>query len=177
MNKSVGKETIFKQRAEKLAVSKVVESQPAGTLEVLLFALSNERYALESIYIKEVYPTRELTFLPSVPLFVKGVINVRRKIYSVVDLRKLFNLAEKGDGDGGRVIILEKDRMAFGLFAEEVLGMRTLFPEDLQPPLPSMTGIHEELVKGVTDDCVVLLDGQKILNSSTLVVEQKAAAN
>ena len=62
--------------------------------------------------------------------------------------------------------------MAFGILAEEILGIKAEYHHDLQKPLPSMTGILLEFVKGITKEKVVVLDGSKLLNSSTLVVEQ-----
>jgi purine-binding chemotaxis protein CheW len=169
---TITKEAIFKARAEALALAEVKEESKQGALELALFSLSKERYAIESIFIREAYPLKGLTVLPCVPAFVKGVIQVRRKIYSVIDLRILFDLRITPNENLGKVLIIEKDKMAFGIFVEEILGVTTLFANELQLPLPSMTGVHHEFVKGISKDYIVVLDGNKLLNSSTVVVEQ-----
>lgn len=169
---ATNKEAIFKARAEALASGGVKEESKQGALELVLFSLSKERYAIESIYIREVYPLKEITPLPCVPSFVNGVIQVRRKIYSVIDLRILFDLIIMPSQNPGKVLIIEKDKMAYGIYVEEILGVKTAFLNELQPPLPSMTGVHLEFVKGITKDYIVVLDGSKLLNSSTIVVEQ-----
>lgn len=164
------KEEIFRARAETLAAGGKQQEYKQGAIETVLFSIAKERYAIESIYIREAYSLKELTKLPCVPPFVVGVIQVRRKIYSVIDLRKLFDL--RIQESAAKALILEKEKMAFGILVEEVLGMKDVYPSELQQPLPSMTGILLEFVKGITKDKIVVLNGSAILNSSSLIVEQ-----
>jgi purine-binding chemotaxis protein CheW len=74
------KEAIFKARALALASGGIQKEHEQGDFETVLFSISNERYSIESIYIREVYTLKELTPLPCLPSFVMGVIQVRRKI-------------------------------------------------------------------------------------------------
>lgn len=166
------KEEILKERAQALASGGIKQEDKQGALPLVVFTLAKEQYAIESTYVREVYSLKELTYIPCVPSFVKGVIQVRRKIYSIIDLRILFDLSRVQRDKESKALILEQDNMAFGIIVEEIKGVASLFASELQQPLPSMTGIHLEFVKGISKDCLVVLDGRKLLNSSTVVVEK-----
>ena len=166
------KDILLKARSVKLAQIEEKAVKRVDGLNVVLFLLSGELYAVESQFVDEVFPIKEITALPAVPNFVLGVIQVRRKVYSVVDLRHLLGIPAKQNEENSRAIILKSPATAFGLLANEVLGMRTIANEELQPALPSMHGIYLEFIKGITPDRVVVLDGERILSTSTLIVSQ-----
>lgn len=166
------KEAILKARSEKLAQTVIKSDALEGALNVLLFSLSGEIYGIESRFVDEVYPVKELVSLPSVPNFVSGLIQVRRKVFSIIDLRHLFGIAPSSNESNGKAIILKGAEMSFGLWTNEVLTMRWIPLSDLQPALPSMQGVYLEFIKGITNDRVVVLDGDKLLNTLTLVVSE-----
>jgi purine-binding chemotaxis protein CheW len=164
---------ILRDRARALA--RRVESAPAAEvmLEVLEFNLADERYAVETRFVREVHPLKELTPLPCTPAFILGIVNVRGRILPVLDLRKLFDLPEKGLTDLHRVILVRGDDLELGLLADITLGVRSLPIASLQPSLPTLTGIREEYLKGVTSERLVVLDLARILADPKLVVDEE----
>ena len=116
----------------------------------------------------------ELTPLPGTPLFVAGIINVRGQIVSVVDLKKFFDLPAKGLTDLNTVIILSDGHMQFGLLADAVAGVRRIPLLEMQPPLPTLTGIRQEYLQGVTGQRLVILDAAKILADPRVIVREEA---
>lgn len=128
------------------------------------FRLATEKYGLESAFVREVYPLKELTPLPGVPPFVLGIVNVRGQILSVIDLKKFFNLPEKGLGQLNKLIILRKKQMEFGILADEILGARSVALDAIQAPPPTVSGVGAEYLRGVTSERVILLDAEKILS-------------
>lgn len=163
---------ILKARARELAMP--VGREGAGaTLEVLEFLLSFESYAIELSWVVEAYPLRDLTPLPGTPPFVLGIINVRGRILSLIDLRVFFDLPQKGLTNLNRVIILRSGEMEFGILADEIIGTRSIPLAELQPPLPTLTGIREEYLKGVTRERTALLDGEKLLGDRKIVVNDE----
>ena len=77
-------------------------------------------------------------------------VNVRGQILSVLDLKKFFNLPEKGLGDLNKIIIIRNEMMEFGILADVIIGTRRIPLEAIQPPPPAVTGIGAEYLKGVT---------------------------
>ena len=164
-------EKILQERADQLAKAPLQTSESEALLsDVILFSLSNERYALEVSFVKEVVPLKEVTKLPFAPTHIYGLINVRSQIYCVVDLRELLYL-EKISQDA-QVILLENKEASFGIITEEVLGIKKININHLQNPLPSMTGVYQEFLKGIDEERLILLDGEKLLNSSLIIVNE-----
>lgn len=141
-------------------------------IEVVEFQLAHEKYAIESNYISEVYPLKELTPLPCTPKFVAGIINVRGKIISVIDIKKFFDLPEKGITDLNKVIIIHNVLMEFGILADAVLGASQIPLLDIQISLPMLTGICTEYLRGVTPEQLVILDAEKILSDKKIIVDE-----
>lgn len=167
---------VLRERASVLAREPGEGPAANEHLEVVDFLLAHERYAVETRFVREVYPLRELTPVPGTPPFVLGLVNVRGRILAVVDVKRFFDLPEKGLTDLNKVILLHTDGVEFGLLADAVLGVRRVALSDLQPGLPTLTGIREEYLRGIARDRTVVLDGMKLLTDPSLVVQPEARA-
>ena len=164
---------ILKSRARALAELRIPEKTEEESVEVLEFLLAGETYAVETSYISETFPLIDFTPLFCTPLFVTGIINVRGRIVSIIDLRRFFELPVVGLSNLNRVIIVRDGNMEFGILADGIIGVRSLPLQGLQPPLPTLTGIREEITRGVTGERLVLLDMGKILADRRLVVHEE----
>lgn len=167
------KQEILKKRAKVLAREPQKETTDETFLEVVEFQLEYENYAIETVYIREAYPLKELTPIPCTPPFVLGIINVRGQILSVLDLKEFFNLPEKGLTDMNKVIILHSGKMEFGILADAILGVRSIPLGDIQASLPTLTDIRAEYLKGVTAERLVILDAAKILSDKNIIVHEE----
>ena len=163
----------LRARAQALAEESRPQQEPQDGIEVIEFVLAEERYAVESAYVREVYPLKELTPLPCTPPFVIGIVNVRGQIFSVVDLKKFFELPEKGLTDLNKVVILRTESMEVGVLADLISGTRVVSLRDLQPSLPMLTGIREAYLRGVTADRMVILDAAKLLSDPKIAVHEQ----
>jgi purine-binding chemotaxis protein CheW len=164
------KQKILRARAQALAREPEPEEAARGALEVVEFLLADETYGIESWYVREVYPLKEFTPLPCTPSFVLGIINIRGQILSIIDLKKFFDLPEKGLTDLNKVIIVHNETMAFGILADAIFGVRSIRLDDIQPSLPTLTGIRAAYLKGVTSERLAILDAAKLLADKTLIV-------
>ncbi|MDA8164502.1 MAG: chemotaxis protein CheW [Desulfobacteraceae bacterium] len=142
-------------------------------IEMVELLLDRERYGVESPLVNEVVPLREHTPIPCTPAFVLGIVNIRGRIVSLLDLKKFFGLPEKGLADRNRVVVLRGEGMEFGLLADAVLGTRRLLLEELQPGLPTLTGVRGEYLKGIAADGAILLDARKMLTDRAMVVREE----
>ena len=164
---------ILKARAGMLARKPSEQEQPSGDLlAVTEFLLAHERYALEFRFIREICPLRELTPLPYTPPFVLGIMNLRGQILSVIDFRRYVGLPVKEITELNRVVVLKSQDREFGILADEILGMRTIPRQDMQPQ-PFQEGILAHFIVGITPDGCIVLDGEKILADRKIVVEEE----
>jgi len=137
------------------------------------FRLAKERYALESRWVQEVCPLKELTPLPCTPPFVLGIVNVRGRILPVLDLKNFFDLPEQGLTDLRRLILVRGDDLELGLLADDIVGVRSLPMDSLQLSLPTLTGIRSDYLKGVTAERLVVLDLARILADPKIIVHDE----
>jgi purine-binding chemotaxis protein CheW len=166
---------ILQERARALSERPEEERHGANELEFVAFALGEERYGIESVYLREVLMFPTITPLPTSPLWVAGLINLRGQIVSVVDLKRLFGLPD-GAAEKARPVLLLNGGMEFGLVADAVLGIGQVSLGALQPSLGTLAGARNEYVKGITPERVALLDGAKLLSDPKLVVHEEVQA-
>jgi len=164
---------LLKARARALAREPAKDEADDDYIEVVEFVLAYEQYAVETRHVREIHPLEHLTPLPCTPAFVLGIVNVRGEILSVIDLRKFFDLPEKGLTDLNKVIVLESENMLFGVLADAVIGARRVRVADIQPSLPTLTGVREAYLMGVTAERTVILDAEKLLADETIVVQEQ----
>jgi purine-binding chemotaxis protein CheW len=163
---------ILHERARSLARTRL--EPVAGTrLEVLEFRLAAERYAVESRHVRGVYPLRDLTPLPCTPRFVLGIVNVRGRIVPVLDLKKFFDLPERGLTDLHRVVLVQGGELELGLLADVIVGIRQIAPESLQPSLPTLSGIRAEYLKGIAEEQLVVLALERLLTDPKIIVHEQ----
>jgi purine-binding chemotaxis protein CheW len=164
---------ILRARARSLAMAgKEDATSPDQLLEIVEFVLGPEHYGIESRNIREIRPLSEFTPLPCTPAFVLGLVNVRGQILSIINIKKLFDLPEKGLTELNKVIVVHANRMEVGVLADAVLGVRPIALEELRPALPTLTGIRAEYLRGITKDSLVVLDVETILTDEKILVDE-----
>lgn len=169
---SHAKQEVLRRRRNIFA--RIPEQKPDGgeTLQVVEFRLAFECYAVELRCVREISPLRQLRPLKNTPAFVLGLISIRGQILSVVDLRKIFDLPERGLTDLNKVLILQTANMEVGVLADAILSVRSVAGEDITPPLPTLTGARAAYARGVAPGPVVILDVPKILSDPQILVNE-----
>lgn len=164
---------ILKQRAQAMAREIEATAADAERIEVVEFVLAQERYALESRRVRDVCPLEQLTPIPCTPAFVLGVFNLRGEVLSVIDIKQFFDLPGKGLTDLNKVVVLEAGAMCIGILADAIVGVHRIARSDIQPSLPTLTGIRGEYLLGVTPDRTVVLDAERLLAAEAIVVQEQ----
>ena len=166
------KEQILAARTRVLAGKETDKPLTGEYTEVAEFILAEERYGIELKFIVEVYDLKDLTRLPCTPPFILGVMNVRGKIITVVDIKKLFELPDRGLTELNKVIIVHASGMEAGILADVISGVRSVPVSKIQPALPTLTGIRAEYIKGVTGDQLVILNMEHIFSDERIIVNE-----
>ena len=161
---------LLKARATKMAQVVAVVDAEQQYIEIVEFQLAGEKYGIEATNVREIYPLKELVPVPGTPPFFLGITSVRGQILSVIDIKRLFDLPDKGLTELDKVVIVQSGDVELGIRADVVLGMRVISRGDIQAPLPALTGIREKYLSGITRDTVIILDIQKLLKDESLIV-------
>jgi purine-binding chemotaxis protein CheW len=164
---------IMHQRAVELARDKNEEQIASDTLEIIVFRLAHEFYAIESAWIQEVYPLKDYTPVPCTPSFILGITNIRGQLLSIVDIKHFFGLPSKGLTDLNRVIILRNDNLRMGLLADSIDDMLIIHESRIQSAIPAFQGIRAEYLMGITEDRIIILDTHKILTDPAMIINEE----
>ena len=161
---------VLKARARELAKPPAMADDSVRPVEIVEFTLGTEHYAFPSTLVREVFHLTEITPLPSLPPFVLGVTNVRGRILSVVDLRRLLEFGDTGLTNLNRAIILTDGNMELAVLADEVVGVYASDADKWQRTLSTFLGKRAAFLAGVTKERVVVLDAARLLASKDLLV-------
>ncbi|MFZ5807385.1 MAG: chemotaxis protein CheW [Verrucomicrobiota bacterium] len=72
----------------------------------LTFVLQHESYGIEVLKVREIIKLQEVTHVPQMPAYMKGVLNLRGKIIPVLDLRIKFKLSHIQDTESTCIIVV-----------------------------------------------------------------------
>jgi purine-binding chemotaxis protein CheW len=165
--------SILRKRAIAMAIEPKQIGDSASGKEIIEFILGEECYGIESAFVREVYAMKDFTPLPAVPSFILGIVNVRGQILPVVDLKKFFNLSEKGLGEFNKLIILHNEQMEFAILADAVKGTKMIYEDEVLAVPPIVSGIGEKYLKGVTKDLLIILSAENLLSDKNLVINEE----
>jgi len=162
----------LKQRAMALAAPLKKEIIEQDQIRVMTFLLATERYAIETAYIREVWPLTSYVPIPHTPPFVLGVTNVHGEICSIVNLKQFFSLPSGGLTNLNKLILLENDTMRFGILADDILGTES-FSTAILSSADTWQGIDSTYLTGITPDRLVVLNAERILTDKRLIVDDR----
>lgn len=163
----------LQKRARELAVPLKHAGEDAQSVQAVVFTLGAERFAIESLYMTEVALSGEIVPVPCTPAFVLGMVRLRGEVVSVIDLRKFFELPEKGLSDMNRLLVLSSGEMTFGVLADTVEGVEEIRVEELKK-LPTLSGVRDEYLAGVSARGITVLDGGKLLADTSIIINETA---
>ena len=132
-------------------------------LELLEFMLSEERYAIETPFVKEAFTIQELTPIPGTPPFLSGVMNVRGQIIPVVDLKELFGIRKEGIISSSKTLILENEGYEIAILADSISSMARIHESSINTVPSTVHGIGAEHLRGVTSDALIVIEGKSLL--------------
>ncbi|MBT3386052.1 MAG: purine-binding chemotaxis protein CheW [Prolixibacteraceae bacterium] len=165
--------SILKERANLLKIQIEKDDISSGLLDCIEFILEGERYAMESVFVSEVIPLMEITPLPCTPGFILGIVNVRGKIISIIDMKKFFGLPEKGITNLNRVVIIKYNGVELGILADEIVGNTKIQLNKLQSKIKTITDIHNGFILGVTKERLIVLDIKEFLLNKKLIIDDE----
>ena len=105
----------------------------------LTFGLGPESYGIPVLHIREIIRMPEVTAVPQMPPYVRGVLNLRGKIIPVIDLRRRFQLAHDSIDERTCVVVVQVTTatggaLQMGLVVDCVEEVVTVHPEEIEPP-------------------------------------------
>lgn len=162
---------ILEERARSLALQDTALETVSGE-EVLTFRLGESNYSLPAEFIREVQPLGKHTRLPSAPPFVVGLVNVRGRLLTALDIRPLLEIDPAPPQPSAMLLIVAANGVEVGLLADQVIEVRR-GTGDLAPTPSAAAGRGVAWVRGVDQALSLLLDPCLLLNDTRLIVNDE----
>src|SRR6202008_3718980 len=90
-------------------------------------------FALENTFAVEIRQVREIidysdavTHAPGMPAFMRGMLNLRQQMISVIDLRSLYQMPQRASDTPGKILIIERGEDRYGLLVDAVENIMTV---------------------------------------------------
>lgn len=134
--------------------------------QVVSFRIGREHFGVYIHLVQEIVRVPEITPVPEMPTFVEGVINLRGKIVSIIDLSKRLKIESATRGRASRILIVEVEKKTVGLLVDAVTEILRMPPESIEPAPDIVTSVGAEYIMGVgklPDRLIILLDLKNIL--------------
>ena len=110
--------------------------QKAG--KYLTFMLADEYYGIEILKVIEIVGMMEITTVPRMPTFVKGVANLRGKVIPVVDLRLKFGMPEGEPTATSCIIVVLVGEAEMGIIVDNVLEVQEISADEIEEKRPPL---------------------------------------
>jgi purine-binding chemotaxis protein CheW len=157
-----------KQQTRSAAVgSQALEEQQ----QYLTFMLSGETYAISILCIKEIIQSGQVTAVPRMPEFIRGVINLRGAVVPVIDLCARFGKSPTAVGRRNCIIIIEvaigAETQNVGVMVDAVNAVLEIPGHEIEPAPTFGANIHAEFIAGmgkVNGKFVIILNIQQVLS-------------
>lgn len=135
----------------------------------LTFRLGKEDYGIEIRYVTEIVGMQKITEVPDMPVFVKGVVNLRGQVIPVLDMRLRFNMESREYDERTCIIVVNIGGSQVGLVVDTVNEVRNIEDDQISPPPKAAGADSAQYIQGmgkVGEQVIILLEGQRLLRES-----------
>jgi purine-binding chemotaxis protein CheW len=166
----------------------VALAQVADIQQYLTFALGSEMFAVGTLSVKEIIEYGQLTEVPMMPGFIRGVINLRGAVVPVIDLSARFGRGATQITRRTCIVIIEvptgEEKHDIGVVVDAVSEVLEIPAGEIEPAPAFGAKIRTDFIQGmgkVNGKFVILLDVGKVLSvdeiaTLTVVSNQTALA-
>lgn len=118
-------------------------------VELATFYIGNALCGVDILQIQEINKIMQRTTVPKAPDYVKGVLNLRGKIVTIIDLGLKLGLGKTSETPETRNIIMQSSDGATGLLVKKISDVMKLQTNELEAPPANMQGIQGKFFTGV----------------------------
>jgi purine-binding chemotaxis protein CheW len=135
---------------------------------VVGFRVGRETYGVPIASLREIVRVPEITAVPDAPDYLEGIINLRGRIISVVDLRKRFGQAATGINRHSRILVVEHRGRLAGMIVDSASEVLKIPESEIETAPAMMREGGLDCVTGLgkyQGRLILLLDIGKVLDA------------
>lgn len=128
-----------------------IDNKQTGSksVELATFYVGDSLCGMDILKVQEINKLLEMTEVPLAPDYVKGILNLRGQIVTVIDLGSKLKLADTETGGDTRNIIVNSNGEYIGLLVHKIGDVERTEVEDIEPPPANIGGIQGRYFEGV----------------------------
>lgn len=137
----------------------------------LTFQVGTEEFGIEICYVTEIIGLQKITDVPDMPIFIKGVINLRGKVIPVMDVRTRFKIESREYDDRTCIVVVNINDKAVGLVVDRVSEVVDIPESQVEPPAQIGSGTASRYIQGlgkIGEDVKILLNVDRLLYGEEL---------
>ena len=153
-----------------LATAEIEAGRKTG--KYLAFALGKEEYALEILKVREIVGMLEISPVPRMPKFIRGVVNLRGRVIPVVDLRVKLGMPMAEQDPRTCIIVVDVGAAETGIVVDKVWEVLNISTDDVEEPSSLSASADAGFILGLAKTgqrITILLDIARILGEADLV--------
>ncbi|MBW1676385.1 MAG: chemotaxis protein CheW [Deltaproteobacteria bacterium] len=135
-------------------------------VELATFFVGEALCGMDILKVQEINKLMERTWVPQAPEYVLGVLNLRGKIVTIIDLGKKLGLSATQLSDAIRNIIVDSQDEYIGLLVDRIGDVVLADWDKVEPPPSNISGVQGKFFEGVykTENSLVgILDVEEVL--------------
>jgi purine-binding chemotaxis protein CheW len=129
-------------------LSQRVEHEDMVTRQLLTFSLANEWYGVDTPNVRTIVASPDIISVPCAPPHIRGVMNLRGEILTVVDLKRFFGLDASPYSGQNRVIVALYGDWQIGFYVDSVFDVIDLPTSSIELPLATIEKVRADFIEG-----------------------------
>ncbi|MDY0273990.1 MAG: chemotaxis protein CheW [Desulfomicrobium sp.] len=137
-----------------------------GPVQLSCFYVGSALCAIDINVVQEMNRQMEMTRVPQAPVHVLGIMNLRGRIVTIIDLGQKLGLTPSQKTDSSRIIIVNSQDENIGLLVDKITDVITVQWEDMESTPSNIKGVRSKYFQGVfkaNKDLVAVLDVETVL--------------
>lgn len=138
-------------------------------LQLATFYVDELLLGMEIDQVQEINRHLDITEIPDAPQNLRGVINLRGDVVTIVDMRSILGLPRQEISETSRNVVIQSNDEQIGLLVDRIADIVNVNPDLIEAAPANIDGIGGRFFRGVytmTDSILVLLDVEEALGSS-----------
>ncbi len=177
----VKREEAESRKAEIKPQEKKIIEEPAKKgrpeiFEVVIFPLSSELYAVPVDVVEEIVNFRELIFVPNLPSYVAGLMELRNFIIPIIDLMEKFGFERKVKREESSILIINIKGNPIGFLVERISSIEKFRSDEILELPPVFSEDEKRYLEGLLrkeEKLIVLLNPDGLLTREELASLQE----
>ncbi|MEP1097236.1 MAG: chemotaxis protein CheW [Cyclobacteriaceae bacterium] len=171
----MGTEEVSLEEVKQAAAAEKTENEETGSvLQLIIFNLGGEEYALPIDHVKEIVITPGIAKIPQTPSYIKGVSNIRGTIIAMMDLEEKFGLDSKEtEANYKYTLVIESESHKVGILVRQVPSTLSVLTSkiDNSSGIMQYSSLDQDCIDGIVksnDRMIILIDILKMIESEQL---------